>query len=121
MTQHTIEIEGLPEGWEVESVNVSGINFNNERTSMKVPVIAHIQKIQPRRIVLEETEEVRPVGYQEFYSTSNGTLVQWQLACKTDEAYKIWRVVEEVERSSSTFRERVVNYLVHNRIISEGG
>lgn len=68
----------------------------------------------PRRIVLEETDE--DANCELPQPLTDGSYIGVMVY-----AHKIWRVVEEVERSSTTFRERVINDLVHNRIISEGG
>jgi len=64
--KHEIEIEGLPEGWKAVAYRVPSIKKDEYTLSddwdivpakgIKFPVLI-IEKIRPRRIVLEETEE----------------------------------------------------------------
>lgn len=64
MTQQTIEVEGLPEGWEAVAYRCpengeyylenNGIVIKHAGCKQKFPWII-VEKIQPRRIVLEET------------------------------------------------------------------
>lgn len=93
-TKHEIEIPDLPEGWRavafreprlgehyLSDINtVIRSNFNNCGESNLI-----VEKIKPRSIKLEETEE-DSIGNQEIYIS--GTLI----SIKTS---KIWRVVEE--------------------------
>lgn len=93
-TKHEIEIPDLPEGWQavafreprlgehyLSDINtVIRSNFNNCGESNLI-----VEKIKPRSIKLEETEE-DSIGNQEIYIS--GTLI----SIKTS---KIWRVVEE--------------------------
>ena len=93
-TKHEIEIPDLPEGWRavafreprlgehyLSDINtVIRSNFNNCGESNLI-----VEKIKPRSIKLEETEE-DSIGNQEIYIS--GTLI----SVKTS---KIWRVVEE--------------------------
>lgn len=121
MTEQTIDVTGLPEGWKavayrVPKGNIEFVFIENvvRKAKPQDKKCLIVEKIKPRRIVLEETEEdTDPLLYQPI---KIGGLCVLMLMHN-----KIWRVVEEGERSSSTFRERVVNDLVHNRIISEGG
>lgn len=56
MTTHTIQIEGVPEGWQTKHVVITG-QMHVENGVMKCDAVAELHKIKPRRIVLEETEE----------------------------------------------------------------
>lgn len=104
---HTIQIEGLPEGWEPvayrvpvkdvdmildRSGNVNNCTWNGETAYIIV------QKTKPRRIVLEETEEMRQVHKGEYYfDPLLNKVVVWLGAYKkvSDHEYKIWRIKEE--------------------------
>ena len=54
--KYEIEIEGLPEGWKPVKLKV-GTHGNVAQEIHYVESVLIIEKIQPRRIVLEETEE----------------------------------------------------------------
>lgn len=103
-TKHEIEIPDLPEGWRavafreprlgehyLSDINtVIRSNFNNCGESNLI-----VEKIKPRRIVLEETDEVREVAFGEyFFSTANLKVSSWPWPGQSTEKYKIWRVVE---------------------------
>lgn len=123
--KHEIEIEGLPEGWRAVAFRVpkegeyfitpSGLLMLAEDGSI-IDGRLIVQKTKPRRIVLEETEEDnKHLLNSPMYAN------QWvNLDILLVNQPKIWRVVKEGKRSSTTFRERVINDLVHNRIISDG-
>ena len=49
--KHTIEIDGLPEGYNVESVKITHSNVMDGGIMLAV---VNVKKKQPRRIVLEE-------------------------------------------------------------------
>ena len=56
-----IEIEGLPEGWRVKGsirIPVNTIEQMDKVEILQTNVMLTLEKIKPRRIVLEETEEV---------------------------------------------------------------
>ena len=72
MTKQTIEVE-VPEGWKVKEQRLI------------------IEKIQPRRIVLEETGEVRKLNFKDFYADGDGFLCRWMFDGESGEEYKIWR------------------------------
>ena len=55
--KHTIEIEGLPEGWEIEKCDIKGDISSNDASFKYINAVIRITKKQPRRIVLEETDE----------------------------------------------------------------
>jgi len=76
MTKQTIKVEGLPEGWNAVAyrVPVNGENFFYDGKICNDKYQRHeyliVEKIQPRRIVLEETGEERayPInGYMYGY------------------------------------------------------
>lgn len=99
MTQQTIEIKGLPEGWKavayrapIMSVDYVFDNHSNEvilcewGTSFKSIIV---EKIQPRKIVLEETDEVASI--HEFQAVGDDKGYP-KILFKSD---KIWREVKE--------------------------
>ena len=53
-----------------------------------------VEKIKPRRIVLEETDEVRPPKHGEFYVTRSNAIQQCEIY-NSNISGKIWRVVNE--------------------------
>lgn len=124
--KYEIDIPGLPEGWKAVAFRVpkygeSIIDYSGDLrtvTGLYQQPRLIVEKTRPRRIVLEETDEVRLPKYGEYYVENGQIIMSMGVA---NGAKKIWRIVEEVERSSTTFRERIINDLVHNRIISEGG
>ena len=101
--KYEIEIEGLPEGWkpvayrygkpdescflEGRILEISKVNKNYEQLIVK--------KIQPRRIVLEETTELRIPNPGEWYCTSNGSIARCN-GIKYSPSV-IWREVKEDE------------------------
>ena len=74
--KHTIEIEGLPEGWEIEKCDIKGDISSNDASFKYINAVIRITKKQPRRIVLEETGEIRSNlklnCYNYFYVDSEG-------------------------------------------------
>ena len=52
--KYQIDIEGLPEGYDVESVKIT---HNNVMDGGIMLAVVNVKKKQPRRIVLEEVEE----------------------------------------------------------------
>ena len=91
--QHTIEIEGLPEGWKavlVEMESDASSYMIGEHMHLMAKVV--LEKIQPRRIVLEETGEVRPAQQGEFYFDGYRII---QTCGGTSGDVQIWRVVNE--------------------------
>lgn len=81
-TKHEIEIDGLPDGYEVDRVI---IRPDCEYTFSKDAEVI-LRKIKPRRIVLEETDQNVPVGSMAPVSDCP------VLVMCTD---KIWSVKEE--------------------------
>ena len=104
--KHTIEIEGLPEGWEPVAIRKQklGEHIFCLDTGFVVPADhrtpkAHliVKKKQPRRIVLEETGEDNQTGC--------GELMDQILCCHDDilirlsEPKKYWREIKENDSS----------------------
>ena len=88
MKTQNIEVEGLSEGWEVEKLVLRARIENNE-TEMIVASLVTLKKIQPRRMVLEETGEemTYPInGYMYGYIDGAGFV-----------KYKILREVKETD------------------------
>ena len=101
-TKHEIEIPDLPEGWKAvayripeKDENYLSIDGLVEKHDFRIysPRII-VEKIKPRRIVLEETDELRRVNNGEYYY-HNGYALCRPFPSPTDLEFKIWRVVEE--------------------------
>lgn len=98
MTQQTIEIEGLPEGWKAVSYRCpesgeyylenNGIVIKHTGCKQKFPWII-VEKIQPRRVVLEETKEDNKRSGLGFLSQ------QFSSGITIYDAHKIWKEVKE--------------------------
>ncbi len=88
MTEQTIDVTGLPEGYRLVCVDIKQNDRyrNDDGTSTIRGCEIVVEKIQPRRIVLEETEEGQPPNES-----------QWLLGHKIGmfNLEKKWRVVEE--------------------------
>lgn len=95
MNRHDIDIEGLPEGWAPVAFRIAKYAehyfepvFNRVECAgfgdMDDPKII-VEKIQPRRIVLEETED-KHLGCQTLYINDTEFMIM------TD---KVWREVKE--------------------------
>lgn len=106
MTKHEIEIPDLPEGWMPVSYRVPRYG-ENYLGKYGIETARHgdfsdqyliVEKIPPRRIVLEETNEVRRPRYGEYFREG---LVDSKVELCTSHNYeyavRIWRVVEEGE------------------------
>lgn len=101
MTKHEIEIPELPEGWKAVAYRVPAVHeyiFDQEagivvKSILRTPIIRLIvEKIPPRRIVLEETEKDNFKYTNGFYANQvlgNGIHIVDQP--------KIWREVKEGE------------------------
>mgnify|MGYP003409038914 CR=1 FL=1 len=83
-----IEIEGLPEGWKPLKVKIS-CNISNDVSVMQCAARVDLERIKPRRIVLEETEEVNATLPGLTYEP------QWFGSICLVNLPKIWRLVEE--------------------------
>ena len=92
--KHTIEIEGLPENIEIESAEIN-TRISSVYDGMSIGVIlkTKLKKKQPRRIVLEETDE--------DIQTGCGKLMDQIICCQNDmimrlkKPKKYWRIVED--------------------------
>lgn len=95
MTTHTIEIEGLPEGWKAVAIKLEELEGSDSEHAIYIAkVIA--EKIQPRRIVLEETGEERSVSYGDWYEDEDGNVINYlNKSFGTRKTYKIWKEVKE--------------------------
>jgi len=88
MTKQTIEVD-VPNGYEI-----SKIEYFSDSQYIKVRIK---EKIQPRRIVLEETNEERRICFGEWYESQEGKLMRWPYGGKTDGKHKVWREVKETD------------------------
>lgn len=102
--KHEIEIEGLPEGWRAVAWRrlKNGDHYLNDkgeivRNEALIIFALIVEKIKPRRIVLEETGEFRIPFHGEYYR--KGLIDSPIEYCSHKElidfAVKIWTVVEE--------------------------
>ena len=101
MKTETIEVE-LPEGWKAvahrkplkEEYILYGDEICKPKGLMNRPWLI-VEKIQLRRIVLEETNEERRICFGEWYESQEGKLMRWPYGGKTDGKHKVWREVKE--------------------------
>lgn len=90
---HNIEIEGLPEGWRAVAYRrpVFGeyyfYNDDIQQGKTGSGQFLIVEKIKPRRIVLEETEEPTKWGIEQLIHLDGTTF--------TVNSHKIWREVRE--------------------------
>ena len=89
--KHTIDIEGLPEGYNVESVKITHSNVMDGGIMLAV---VNVKKKQPRRIVLEETDDTRSPKKGDYYYY-RGCLRRWSKDNHSYNTHKIWRIVED--------------------------
>ena len=100
MTKQTIEVEGLPEGWKAVGMLVDPDQYNKyvgDDGFLYWEAKIKLEKIQPRRIVLEETNEERRICYGEWYESQEGKLMRWPYGGKTDGKHRVWREVKETD------------------------
>ena len=78
MIKQTIEVE-VPEGWKAKEYrmpNKGDYFWHQNRVCVAASSFIDqrliIEKIQPRRIVLEETGEVRKLNFKNFYADGDG-------------------------------------------------
>lgn len=99
MTKHTIEIEGLPEGWEAVAYRVAVPNIEYTVTDDMEPMLCQmeinyptliVQKTKPRRVVLEETDADNIRYTSGFYANQVITA-----GIYVADQPKIWRIKEE--------------------------
>ena len=98
------KVEGLPEGWRavayrvpkgnIEFVFIENVVREAKPQDKKCLIV---EKIQPRRIVLDETAEVRKVKRNEYYIDRKGNLAFWSINCESIEKYNIVREVKETD------------------------
>jgi hypothetical protein len=113
MTKQTIEVEGLPEGWKAVAfrlpvtgefyVSVGGEVITACRCSEQPRLI--VEKIQPRRIVLEETTELNEKYQSGFYATrliafKDGSINLYDMKY-------LWREVKETDLSLNSDKTKV--------------
>jgi len=91
--KHTIDIQGLPEGFEAKEVLLIECESNdNDQRVYGAQVI--VKKKQPRRIVLEETDEENHLYESgQYASFSAGEFVITGTKNK-------WRIVEDSEEKN---------------------
>ena len=104
-TKHEIEIPDLPEGWRAVAYRAARRGIDHVLRNGQVTVyrgfsdavdLLIVEKIKPRRIILEETSEIREVEFGEyFYLPLSAQIKCWSLPYASYETYKIWRVIEE--------------------------
>lgn len=88
MTTQNIIVEGLPQGYEVTTVYINDVDdSDNKHTVYLARVVA--RKIEPREIMLVETDEERSVSYGEWYEDKDGLKGQW-----TDSKYGSFGVIK---------------------------
>ena len=89
-----IEIEGLPEGFEINSVTINaGETISQCFNTIQATI--HLKKIQPREITLVDTDEFRQPRYGEYFR--RGMVDSPIEVCLKMEvcAVKIWRIKEK--------------------------
>lgn len=97
-TKHEIEIPDLPDGWRPVEARIDPdlTKYIGDDGNLYLKAKVKLEKIKPRRIVLEETSEIREVEFGEyFYHPLSAQIKCWSFPYASDETYKIWRVVEE--------------------------
>ena len=90
MTKQTIEVEGLPEGWKAVGMLVDPDQYNKyvgDDGFLYWEAKIKLEKIQPRRIVLEETEE-KYLGCQTLHIDGTEIMIMTN---------KTWREVKETD------------------------
>ena len=121
--KHTIEIEGLQEGWEIEKCDIKGDISSNDASFKYINAVIRITKKQPRRIVLEKTGEIRSNlklnCYNYFYVDSEGfdkikifREVKENDSSLTNEEPKLSLTVDECRNMSlSEINMKIVDFL----------
>ena len=104
--KYEIEIPDLPEGWMPVSYRQAkngeyyfDIDMVNKCDFTNITQNSYliVEKIKPRRIVLEETSEFRESENGEWAEESDGSIFKWNFACNSSAKYKIWREVKDSE------------------------
>jgi len=90
-----IKVEGLPEGFEVNTIYINA-KENVSQCFNTVQATIHLKKIKPREITLVETDEFRIPRQGEYFR--RGMVDSPIEVCLKMEvcAVKIWRIKEEV-------------------------
>lgn len=116
--KHEIAIEGLPEGRRAVAYRIALCGVDHVLRNGKVTIyngfsddenLLIVEKIPPRRIVLEETEKNN-------FKYTNGFYANQVLGggIHIVDQPRIWRVVDGNE---ATFRDRVREDLIKNKVI----
>ena len=127
MTKQTIEVEGLPEGW--KAVAYRNPKRNERYFHQGIIWTAHIdeaqpflivEKIQPRRIVLEETVQGK---HERAFFDDNNMWTYWREVKETDASLnsgdpKLSLSVDEVKELTSQIWPKDIIYKV-NKFIKE--
>lgn len=103
--KYLIDLPDLPPGWKAVAYRCpasgeyylenNGVVIKHTGSRHKFPWVI-VEKIQPRRIVLEETEEERSVSYGEWYEDDLGRVNQWNnKGYGSSRCVKIWKEVKE--------------------------
>lgn len=87
MKTQTIEVEGLPDGYKVIEAHVtSSIKGTNSNGVSQLFASITVEKIQPRRMALEETEELVVTGKNapviDTHTTKNYRKIQKRKNCR---------------------------------------
>lgn len=104
--EYKIEIEGLPEGCRPIAFRaprkgefyffdgeILEADYSHNQWRQRLLV----EKIKPRRIVLEETGEFREACEGEWIEEDDGGILKWCLDDNSKYKYKIWREVKDDE------------------------
>lgn len=98
-TKHEIEIPDLPDGWRAVEARIDPDQYNKyvgDDGCLYWNAKIKLEKIKPRRVVLEETSEFRQVDCGEYYfSPTHNSVRLWVEIHKSSNEYEIWRIIEE--------------------------
>jgi len=101
MKTQTIKVEGLPEGWKAVAYRVPTNgetcwhqNFGIYTATVSLTQCFIVEKIQPRRIVLESTADSRKAVFGDWIY-NDGFIEQWRSQKESQATYRIWREVKE--------------------------
>lgn len=100
--KYEIEIPGLPAGWRAIAFRAPNYGEHFICLDGKISICYSVQnkvflivkKSIPRRIILEETDEVRKVSYGDYYFEGKA-ICAWLSPVETMGEYKVWREVKE--------------------------
>lgn len=100
------KVDGLPEGWNVLAFRKPKTGEHYFSPALDICQAKHdylmahliVEKIQPRRIVLEDTDEERSLSYGDWYEDDEGNLHKYlNESFGSRRTYKVWREVKETE------------------------